>query len=251
MSVIKKIGIIGAGNVGSYLHRVLQAHGFDVELFSRATSKTTQPVETIYANPDKFDLILVCVSDDVISRVSELITPFDGIVAHVSGATPLQQIDEKHAKRAVFYPLMSLKGNNAIDEKTIPFCVEATDAESLSSLSKLANELGAASYEIDSESRKSLHLAAVLSHNFSNHLFHKAKMVMDEAGLDFRILLPLLENALQSLKSIDPKDLQTGPAIRHDDVTLNRHLNMLKDSSTIDIYKLLTQSIQDTYDKEL
>ena len=74
---------------------------------------------------------------------------------------------------------------------------------------------------------------------------------MDEAGLDFRILLPLLENTLAGLKSHDPIDLQTGPAIRHDEVTLNRHLGMLHDPHTIDIYKLLTQSIQDTYDQKL
>lgn len=237
--------------MGTYMHHLFKSKGLKPQLFARTPGDSARDVDLLYKNPGSFELILLCVSDDSIAAVSQSLSPFDGIVAHVSGATPLTNIDETHQKRAVFYPLMSLKGNNPIEAETIPFCLEATDGDTLYTLQNLVSKLGANAYSIDSEARKSLHLAAVLSHNFSNHLFHKAKMVMDEAGLDFRILLPLLENALQSLKSMDPKDLQTGPAMRNDEATLNRHLTMLHDQNSIDIYKLLTKSIQDTYDKEL
>ncbi|AEV31207.1 hypothetical protein Oweho_0185 [Owenweeksia hongkongensis DSM 17368] len=249
MKIIHKIGIIGTGNVGSYLHSVFVAHGFAAKLFGRKLNP--HALEEVYQNSGEFDLILLCVNDEAIAEVSSQIEPSNTIVAHVSGATPLSAIAKKHTNRGVFYPLMSLKGHSEIDASTIPFCLEANNETTLDALKKVIDFMGAKWNLVNSEERTHLHLAAVLAHNFSNHLHYQAQEVMNNAGLDFRILLPLLENALQSLQHTSAKDMQTGPAIRHDESTINRHLDLLQDNTTIDIYKLLTKSIQDTYDKKL
>lgn len=251
MTGIVKIAIIGTGNVGSYLSHALAVKGFLVQSFGRKPNDTTDPQSEVYLQPNHFDLILLCVNDTSIADVSEAIQETDTLIAHVSGATPLMAIAKKHSYRAVFYPLMSLKGASEIDAATIPFCLEANDKNALSALKEVVTALGAKWNLVNSEERTHLHLAAVLAHNFSNHLHYKAQEVMDSAGLDFRILLPLLENALKSLQHTPAKDMQTGPAIRQDETTINRHLDLLQDPTTIDIYKLLTKSIQDTYDKKL
>ncbi len=251
MKSIQKVGIIGIGNVGSYLSHALAIEGFLVQSFGRKTNDAQSPDSEVYLHPDHFDLILLCVNDEAIAEVSSQIEPSNTIIAHVSGATPLSAIAKKHSHRAVFYPLMSLKGHSAIDASTIPFCLEANNETTLDALKKVIDRIGAKWNLVNSEERTHLHLAAVLAHNFSNHLHYKAQEVMNAAGLDFRILLPLLENALKSLQQSSAKDLQTGPAIRNDEATINRHLQLLDDPATIDIYKLLTKSIQDTYDKKL
>lgn len=249
MKSIQKIAVIGNGNVGSYLHSSLVQHGFDAKIFGRKIDASA--LQSVYQNPQTFDLILLCVNDEAIAEVSAQIEPSETIVAHVSGATPLSAIAEKHANRGVFYPLMSLKGGSKIDASTIPFCLEANNENTLAQLKQVIDTMGAQWNLVNSEERTHLHLAAVLAHNFSNHLHYKAQEVMNAAGLDFRILLPLLENALKSLQHANAWDMQTGPAIRHDEMTINRHLDLLHDPTTIDIYKLLTKSIQDTYDKKL
>lgn len=242
-----KIAIAGDGNVASYLKNAFEQVGVSVATFSRKAGNLMD----LNQHPEKFDVLLLCVSDAAISAVSQAIEPSQCIVAHVSGATPLSAIAEKHKQLGVFYPLMSLKGNVGVSASEIPFCLEASDDETLATLKVLVKKLGAKWNLVSSEERTHLHLAAVLAHNFSNHLHYRAEQVMKNAGLDFRILLPLLQNALKSLQNSSPKDMQTGPAMRNDEVTIARHLNLLNDQNTIDIYKLLTQSIKDTYDEKL
>ena len=242
-----KIAIVGDGNVASYLKHAFDQASISVTTFSRKAGN----LKNLNQHPERFDVILLCVADAAIGEVSNAIASSQCIVAHVSGATPLSAIAEKHKHRGVFYPLMSLKGNVGVEASEIPFCLEASDDETLATLKVLVEKLGAKWNLVSSEERTHLHLAAVLAHNFSNHLHYQAEQVMQNAGLDFRILLPLMQNALKNLQNSSPKDMQTGPAIRNDEVTIARHLNLLKDQNTIDIYKLLTQSIKDTYDEKL
>ena len=43
---------------------------------------------------------------------------------------------------------------------------------------------------------------------------------------------------------LKPEDAQTGPALRNDTKTINKHLEFLQESNYQELYKLLTQSIQ-------
>jgi hypothetical protein len=48
------------------------------------------------------------------------------------------------------------------------------------------------------------------------------------------------------MKAEHPSDVQTGPAIREDNDTLQKHKNILKDDSDLlNVYNSLTKSIQD------
>lgn len=146
---------------------------------------------------------------------------------------------------------MSIKKDLVLAAGRIPFCLEAKNNEDMKLLESLTSHLGAQSYQVNSDQRTYLHLAAVLSHNFGNHLYHKAQEVIEEQGLDFKMLLPLLENAIQKLYDKPAFELQTGPAVRHDQKTIEKHLSLLNDNMSRDIYKLLTQSIQNSHDKKL
>ena len=61
----------------------------------------------------------------------------------------------------------------------------------------------------------------------------------------FAILEPLIAETAAKIQTLKPLDAQTGPAKRHDQKTIDSHLDFLKsDVIKQSIYKTLTQSIQ-------
>ena len=92
--------------------------------------------------------------------------------------------------------------------------------------------------------RAKVHLAAVFACNFTNHLYTIAENILKEANLPFSDLLPLIDETTQKVHTLSPKEAQTGPAIRHDDKIITKHLSQLNNREKA-IYQLLTESIQD------
>jgi len=94
--------------------------------------------------------------------------------------------------------------------------------------------------------RMKLHVAAVIVSNFTNHLYKLAEDYCKKEGLDFKQLIPLIEETAQRLKAISPSDTQTGPAVRRDDPTIQQHLSILERYPHLKkIYEMMTESIQD------
>jgi len=251
MRNIQKIGIAGAGNVGRYLKSELQFKGFEVLGFNRSQTRGWHSLDELANELDDLDLMLICLSDDAITAFSESLGSTSCLVAHVSGATEMQALSPSIPRKAVFYPLMSFSSSSNLSIAKVPFCLEAQHPDDLGLLEDMVAKLGAKSYDVSSHQRKSLHLAAVLAHNFSNHLFYKAEKLLNNSGMDFKMLIPLLEESLANLKKDSAFNLQTGPARRNDKQTIARHLDLLENEKDRKIYNLLTQSIKETYDQEL
>jgi len=99
--------------------------------------------------------------------------------------------------------------------------------------------------EAGDEARLKLHIAAVVVSNFTNHLYALAEAFCRKEGLDFKQLLPLIEETALRIKDVSPHEAQTGPAARHDKETIQKHLELLKDHPQLkNIYLLLSESIQ-------
>ncbi|MEK7257332.1 MAG: DUF2520 domain-containing protein, partial [Bacteroidota bacterium] len=100
-------------------------------------------------------------------------------------------------------------------------------------------------YRLDDEQRAVAHLAAVFVNNFSNHLFAIGKEILAAKNLPFDLLLPLIRETVAKLETSEPETMQTGPAIRGDEATIQRHLELLKSNATFrEVYRMLTCSIQ-------
>ena len=80
--------------------------------------------------------------------------------------------------------------------------------------------------------------------NFTNHLYQIGNKICLENNIPFHILQPLIEETAQKIKSLSPKEAQTGPAVRNDTKTIEKHIDFLKDENQKEIYKILTKSIQ-------
>ena len=246
--------IIGSGNVGAHFFNTFkQIEQINVlQWFSRTLSNIehhknevaiTNSLDNII---DYADIYIIAVADSAISEVSSKLLFSNKLVVHTSGALSIHNIDRKH-RRGVLYPLQTFTKDTPIDLKTVPFCIEALDKEDYTLLKKLTQYIGSSAKRMNSEQRNILHLAAVFVNNFTNQLYRIAHEITDEKGVDFHMLKPLLLETAKKVHTISPYMAQTDPAKRGDLNTILTQLKLLKKEQHKALYKLLTQSIQETH----
>lgn len=223
--------IVGNGNVATHLLQVFKTLD-EVSVF-QIHSRNIK-------NVPKADVTILAVSDDAIRDVSSKIT--NDFVVHTSGSVAMNQL-QNTTRKGVFYMLQTFSKEKEIDFKEVPFCLESEHETDLKTLNYLSHLLSKKVYHISSEQRKALHVAAVFANNFTNHLYKIANDICNTHHVPFEILHALIEETAQKVKTLQPKDAQTGPAIRNDQQTLKNHL-LLLDSHQQEIYKILTKSIQ-------
>jgi predicted short-subunit dehydrogenase-like oxidoreductase (DUF2520 family) len=225
--------IIGNGNVASHLMDAFtKADGVEV------TQLNSRKIDTI----SDYDVIVIAVSDDAIATVSEKLKDNTSLVVHTSGTVAMNLLQTK--RKGVFYPLQTFTKGKSVDFSKIPFCIEATNTIDLQILSTLTKALDVKAYEISTEQRKKLHIAAVFVNNFTNHMYTIGKDICDEHQVPFEILWPLIEETAKKITKISPKEAQTGPAKRNDTETIQSHLENLNLQQQ-EIYNILTKSIQE------
>ena len=245
-----KTVIIGSGNVAQHL----------ISAFSK--SSETQIIQIFSRSPFVFgnipvvhdrnkladaDLYIIAVSDDVIAEISQQL-PFENrLVVHTSGSLAMDALSSKNRK-GVFYPLQTFTKNKTVDFKTIPICLESESATDLNVLQKVAHSISYKVFGISSEQRQSLHVSAVFVNNFVNHLYKIGGDICTQNNVPFDILKPLIRETADKILTLSPEEAQTGPAKRNDSQTIQRHLDFLSDENQKNIYKLLTQSIQNGKD---
>ncbi len=88
-------------------------------------------------------------------------------------------------------------------------------------------------------------MAAVFVSNFTNHLYSIGNEICKENNIPFDILKPLIKETADKINYLNPKDAQTGPAIRFDQKTIKTHQDFLQNQNYKTIYNLITQSIQE------
>ena len=249
-----KIGIIGSGNVAQHLIVAFQKsiyEGAEIQIttvFSRQKTALSNLLDSNiicsdWDNLKEADIYLIAVSDSAIAEVSDKIPFKNKLVVHTSGAVSIEAINQNNRK-GVFYPLQTFSKNVELDFNTIPICIECENTADLELLIKVGNSISESVYEINSEQRIALHVAAVFVNNFTNNLYKIGNDICIENKIPFEIVLPLIKETAEKITRLSPLDAQTGPAIRNDEETINSHLAFLTNENQKNIYKLLTQSIQ-------
>ncbi|MBM3403472.1 MAG: DUF2520 domain-containing protein [Bacteroidetes bacterium] len=174
------------------------------------------------------DLYIIAVSDDSIKHVAVQMPRVQGVVIHTSGASPIQLLDGVSRNTGVFYPLQSFSAAGITALENVPLIVEASNQSTTDKLVELALLISGKSLVLPYQERSWLHLAAVVSANFSNFMVSWGEALLKEKKIDFSLLQPLLETVSSRFLKGDAFDAQTGPAIRGDTETLARHLKMLE-----------------------
>jgi len=190
------------------------------------------------------ELFVIAIKDDAIGPIAEQLAPYQKMMVHTSGATDLYSLSAFSDNVGVFYPLQTFSKTKEVDFRNVPLCIEAKDEAIAKTLEQLAQTISNEVYPIDSEKRKVLHLAAVFACNFPNYLYTIAKQIIANQGLDFELLRPLIQETAEKVQSADPATVQTGPAIRNDEITMAMHRQLLEGEPELQqLYFLLSQGI--------
>ncbi|SNS55212.1 Predicted oxidoreductase, contains short-chain dehydrogenase (SDR) and DUF2520 domains [Ekhidna lutea] len=240
---MSKVAIIGYGNVGYHLAKRISSKRHEVTIFSRTQSEDFI-LSIDQLNPEAFDFIILSVPDGDVKSVSDSIATSEAVMLHTSGANPISDLS-KHLKHGVMYPLQTFSRTKDIDFTAFPVFVEGSDEgekDIFTFVRSFSNDVRL----LTSANRSKLHLAAVFACNFSNHMFHLSEKLLADLDMTFKDIQPLVEETVRKAMELDPSASQTGPAMREDEETINSHLEMLKDEQLKNIYRLITESIQNS-----
>jgi predicted short-subunit dehydrogenase-like oxidoreductase (DUF2520 family) len=248
------IVIIGSGNVAAVLGRKFKMAGHTIaQVYSRnasAASALAYEWDTESTNYKSLvtrtaDIYIIAVNDDAIDDVVTDLRLPGKVVAHTAASVAKEVLKDVSAHYGVFYPLQSLR-KEMITMPEIPIFIDGSDEIAKSKLGALAHSIADEMVMVSGDGdRMKLHVAAVMVSNFTNHLYALAEDYCRREGLHFKQLLPLIEETAQRIKTVSPKQSQTGPAIRHDDETIQKHIGLLAEYPQLkQVYELLTGSIQ-------
>ncbi len=251
---IARITLVGAGNAGHKFGVAFRQAGYLIhEIYSRTEESAIKLSNRLNCNyttqlsdlDPGADLYVLAVNDDVLPSVLDSFPFKDKLIVHTSGATPIDVFSDRgFSDYGIFYPVQSFSKEDTESLAPIPICVEAKKEENTQLLMSFGRSLSMKVYILDSEKRKTLHVAAVFANNFSNHMYAIAEELLSEDGIDFEIIRPLIQTTASKIKNKQPKNIQTGPAVRNDQKVIKRHLEFLKDHPNYQkLYEEVTNSI--------
>jgi predicted short-subunit dehydrogenase-like oxidoreductase (DUF2520 family) len=253
------ISFAGAGRVAGALCRELYHAGFRIDLIVSESEKNGRLLaDSCKASwspdlifPDSTDIIIVAVPDHRLKSVLDnIICRPETLVAHTAGSFGLNIFPENIKRKGIIYPLQTFSKERKVVFRDLPFLLESSDNESSVILDSIAGSIGGKVHFVDTEHRRMLHLAAVFVCNFTNHMLTAGKEVALKAGLSFEVLEPLVKETFLKAMETGPENSQTGPAVRNDQNTIEKHLELLSFSPELQrIYSEMTRSIIKYYKK--
>jgi predicted short-subunit dehydrogenase-like oxidoreductase (DUF2520 family) len=244
--------MIGAGNVAWHLAKRLFVCGYSIRcVFSRSLSHAAllakelkaAAVDNITSVPVS-DLYIFSIKDDAYREIILAFPQTKAICVHTSGSLEMDVLRRVSNNYGVLYPFQSFSKDKFISFEHVPVCVEASNCQTEHFLMELAGTISPLTYLLDTEQRSYLHLAGVFASNFSNALYGIAQQILQERNLDFKIILPLINETVEKINNLSPIKAQTGPAVRNDVEVMGKHTEMIKNADWKELYQLISNIIQ-------
>lgn len=247
-----RIVIIGSGNVATSIALALKDKCEVAQIYSRTLTNAQALAKQVGCDATNdlkklvldADVYIVSVKDDAIVNVIETVPDNGALWLHTSGSTPIDVFREKRPHFGVLYPMQSFSKSHPARMSEVHIFIEGNDSKACREVKELASLMTKNVHKVSSKERERLHIAAVFACNFANHMFTLSSEVLDEAGIPFDAMLPLIKTTIAKLDSMTPQESQTGPAARGDVKIIEKHLESLHGDKR-KIYKLLSQNIMD------
>jgi predicted short-subunit dehydrogenase-like oxidoreductase (DUF2520 family) len=201
--MVKSVNVIGRGRAGTAIAARLEERG--VELRAEGA-----------------ELTLLCVPDTAIREVAQGLSPGQGWIGHVSGATPLSALDP-HERRFSLHPLQTFtraRGPEQLDGAWAAVTAETDEARGQAL--ELARTLGLEPFELDDADRPLYHAGAAMASTFLVTLHEAAASLVAAAGAPPEALEPLMRRTMKN--GFEP----TGPIVRGDWATLEAHREAIR-----------------------
>ena len=232
-----KIVLIGRGRLATNLQCALLEVGHEVVSINS---------RTLDGLPLSADVFVIAVKDSALSDV--ICNASKGrenqLFVHTAGSMPLSLFEGYAENGGVFYPMQTFSKERLADFADIPIFLEANGPEALTTLNALAASISRSVYNLSTEDRKYLHLAAVFACNFVNHCYDMASTVLEQHGLPFSVMLPLIDETARKVHELHPRQAQTGPAVRYDENVIRMQSGLLTEIPELQrIYLQLSENI--------
>lgn len=241
-----RVGVVGAGRVGSVLGAALARAGHHVVAVSAVSRESRQRAEQLLPDaailpPDAVaaasELLLLAVPDDEIAGLVRGLAaagalPSGSFAAHTSGAhglTVLEPLTESGALPLALHPVMTFGGGSEDLARLAGVCFGVTAPPELRPVGEtLVVEMGGEPVWIDESARPLYHAALALGANSMVALIAEVTDLLRGAGVETpqRLLGPLLAAATDNALRRGDAAL-TGPVARGDAGTVAAHLRAL------------------------
>lgn len=251
-----KIVLIGAGNLATHLGKALHAAGHDmVQVFSRTMQSAETLASLLDAEPltdmaqvrDDADVYIFSVKDSALEQlISQLCGGEKKVFLHTAGSMPMSVFRGKALHYGVLYPMQTFSKQREVDFSIIPCFIEANDEFALKQIEGLAGQISHRVFQLSSEDRKYLHLSAVFACNFANHCYAASLELLQQHGIPFDVMLPLIDETAAKVHGMTPKEAQTGPAVRYDENVIDKQIQLLENQPYFQkIYDCMSKSIHE------
>lgn len=260
-----RVGVIGAGRVGTVLAARLRAAGHPVvgvlarSEASRLRAATMLPGVPVLGQHEvarDADVLVLAVPDDALVAVAEELAGSGSVapgtvVAHTSGRHglgALEALTRAGARPVALHPAMTFTGTPTDLDRSCVWGLTAGDTEREVALG-LVSALGGTPMWVAEEDRVRYH--AALAHG-ANHLVTLVAQSLEmlrgvgEGADAADVLRPLLEAALGNALDLGDAAL-TGPVARGDLTTVRAHVDALEEApaSTRDAYVAMARATAD------
>lgn len=208
------IRIIGPGRAGTSLAAALSARGWEFAGFLGRHDELTNAARGV-------DVLVIATPDDAIAEVAAAVVPVvTTTVVHLSGSLGLDALGA-HPLRAAIHPLVPLP-NGEVGAARL--CSGVTFAVAGAPVAReIAAALGGRTVEVADEDRAAYHAAACIAANHVVAVLGQVERVARSIDLDLGVFVDLARHAVEDAAAIGPRSAITGPAVRGDRATLDRH----------------------------
>jgi predicted short-subunit dehydrogenase-like oxidoreductase (DUF2520 family) len=254
MITTDEVTILGTGKVAYHLASALNDAGIGIrQIYGRDKQKASalavkcsaRAIARLEDLDTEADLFILCIADQSIQELITKINTGRKLIVHTSGSVPMNVFKPHFQNFGVFYPLQTFSKERNINFREIPVCIEGSNSHNEALLTFLALKLSDKVQVVDSDTRLVLHTAAVFASNFTNFAYAIAEDLLKTVNLDFDLIRPLIKETADRVQTRKPGEVQTGPAIRNDQVTIDKHLYLLRNHEDYRLmYEKLTEMIK-------
>lgn len=254
-----RIGIIGAGKVGTTLGKYLSIHGKNVTgFYSRthesadeaATFAETETYSSLCKLVEKSDVIFITTPDGVIPQVWGDLLHQDisnRIICHFSGSLSSHVFsgrEEAGASGISMHPMYAFSDKfHSYEQFHTAYLTLEGDPEAVAVMKPMWEAIGHHVLTLKAEDKIKYHAAAAMASNEMLGLMQASLDILSECGFSEKdsmaLLTPLVQGNIASMLEKGCVNALTGPVERGDAQTVRKHLQALEGSKAGKIYQSL------------
>lgn len=254
-----KVVLVGSGNVATILSKLIHSKQHQiVQVLSRNENHAKALATTFQCKYGSFkssayepaDIYILAITDTALYHLDQYVHLQNKVVVHTAGSVSKDVLKNVSHNYGIIYPLQSLVKDGE-EAPEIPFLIDGNSPDTITFIQEFAQSLSPQVSFAGDEERLKYHVAAVLVNNFTNHMLAMADEFCEVENIDFKKLLPLIDETVRRVKTHTPEQVQTGPAIREDIYTLGKHLQVLSAHPDLKyLYLKISESILKLHQKK-